>query len=294
MSKRIGVVGVSGGWSSQRLVEAVARHAGTCRLIEAEWLALDVASARLRARGEDLSTYDALIVKKLGATYAAYQVDRLKLLGFAADCGLRVYSDPRRILSAFDRLSCTLTLRAGGVPVPPTVVTENLDEARAAAVDFGTAVLKPIFTSKARGMELIRPGDDAARKIAEFRERGNTTLYIQKLVPLPQRDLSVAFLGGRYLATYARVRCGDSWNTTTHFGGRYEPCDPSPEVVAVAQRSADLFGLDFTCVDVAEGPDGPLVFEVSPFGGFRGLMQANQIDAAELYAAYIIRKLDHG
>jgi ATP-grasp enzyme of GAK system len=293
MMKRIGVVGIVGGWSSERLVSAVEKEYAACRLVDAKKIALDLAGGRLRCNGEDLSGFDALIVKKLGANYAAHHADRLRLLAFAAERGLPVFSSPRRILLAFDRLSCTLTLRMGGVPIPPTVVTEDLVAAEAAIREFGRAVLKPLFTSKARGMELIRPGDDVAGRLAAFRDAGNATLYIQKLIPLPQRDLSVAFLGGEYLATYARVRGGDSWSTTTHFGGRYEPCEPSPEVIAVARKSAELFGLDFTCVDVAEGPEGPVVFEVSPFGGFRGLFNANGIDAARLYADYVLRKLEH-
>lgn len=292
--KRIGVVGVAGGWSSERLVAAVEATGASCRLVDAERFALDLTDGRLRYDGEDLTQFDALIIKKLGSSYAPHQADRLRLLAFTAERGLPVFSSPRRILQAFDRLSCTLTLRQGGVPIPPTVVTEDLQAAESAVREFKAVVLKPLFTSKARGMELIRPGDDVPGKLAAFRESGNATLYIQKLIPLPQRDLSVAFLGGEYLATYARVRHGDSWTTTTHFGGKYESCNPTTEVVAIARKAADLFALDFTCVDVAEGPEGPLVFEVSPFGGFRGLLNANGIDAAQRYAEYVRRKLKHG
>jgi ribosomal protein S6--L-glutamate ligase len=46
-------------------------------------------------------------------------------------------------------------------------------------------------------------------------------------------------------------------------------------------------------VDVAEAADGPIVFEVSAFGGFRGLWEGCGIDAAGLYAGYILEKLGH-
>jgi ribosomal protein S6--L-glutamate ligase len=52
--------------------------------------------------------------------------------------------------------------------------------------------------------------------------------------------------------------------------------------------------LDFTCVDVAETNEGPLVFEVSAFGGFRGLLDANGIDAADVFSSYVVDKLNHG
>ncbi len=291
---RIGVIGVPGGWSSERLVEAVKKRAGSSTLVDPERILLDVEAGRLRFDEQDASSFDALIVKKLGATYSAHQVDRLKVLAFAYERGLKVFSDPRNILKAFDRLSCTLALRLGNLPIPPTVITENAAEAVEAIRRFRSAVLKPIFTSKARGMELVRHTDDVPRRLADFLAAGNKTLYVQKLIPLPQRDLSVAFLGGSYIATYARVREEDCWTTTTHFGGKYESCEPTDDVLRVAQKAADLFALDFTCVDVAEGEEGPLVFEVSPFGGFRGLWKANGIDAAERYAEYVIGKLAHG
>ena len=53
-----------------------------------------------------------------------------------------------------------------------------------------------------------------------------------------------------------------------------------------------LFALmAITCVDVAETDDGPMVFEVSAFGGFRGLKEANSIDAAGLYVDYVLDRV---
>ena len=50
--------------------------------------------------------------------------------------------------------------------------------------------------------------------------------------------------------------------------------------------------MDFTTVDVAETPDGPIVFEVSAFGGFRGALEGAGIDAAGSYTDYVIAKLN--
>jgi tetrahydromethanopterin:alpha-L-glutamate ligase len=50
--------------------------------------------------------------------------------------------------------------------------------------------------------------------------------------------------------------------------------------------------MDFTTVDVAETADGPIVFEVSAFGGFRGAREGIGIDVAELYADHVIRNLE--
>jgi ribosomal protein S6--L-glutamate ligase len=44
-------------------------------------------------------------------------------------------------------------------------------------------------------------------------------------------------------------------------------------------------------VDVVETPDGAAIYEVSAFGGFRGLLDACGIDAAEVYAEYVLEKI---
>jgi ribosomal protein S6--L-glutamate ligase len=154
-------------------------------------------------------------------------------------------------------------------------------------------VLKPLFTSKARGMAVVEHGPDAQNSLEHFKAE-NTVMYIQKKVSIPGRDLGIVFLGGEYVGTYARVAPEHTWNTTTHYGGTYEPFTPKPRLIDLAHSAQSLFGLDFTCVDIAEAPEGPLVFEVSAFGGFRGLFEANKIDAARLYTEYVIRKLNHG
>jgi ribosomal protein S6--L-glutamate ligase len=49
--------------------------------------------------------------------------------------------------------------------------------------------------------------------------------------------------------------------------------------------------LDFTCVDIAKTEEGMFVFEVSAFGGFRGLKEAFGIDAAGLYLDHVMKEL---
>ena len=50
--------------------------------------------------------------------------------------------------------------------------------------------------------------------------------------------------------------------------------------------------MDFTTVDVADTDDGPIIFEVSAFGGFRGAKEGIGIDAAKLYVDYVLTELN--
>ena len=62
-------------------------------------------------------------------------------------------------------------------------------------------------------------------------------------------------------------------------------------MIDIAQRAQEPFGLDFTTVDLAETENGPVVFEVSAFGGFRGALEGAGIDAATAYAEYVLQRI---
>ena len=63
------------------------------------------------------------------------------------------------MLRLVDRLSCTVGLRIAGIPMPDTRVTEDPGCAVAAVEAFGSAVFKPLFSTKARGMTLVEVSD---------------------------------------------------------------------------------------------------------------------------------------
>ncbi|HEB72632.1 MAG TPA: GAK system ATP-grasp enzyme [Nitrospirae bacterium] len=292
--KKIGVIGLRNSWSSEKLADAVKQETGFRMLIDMDAVSCDLSEGKVTYAGLDLSTLDGIIIKKIGPEYTPNLLDRLEILRYLSDRGLKTYSNPLSIIRLLDRLSCTVSLGLGGIPMPPTVITGETDKAEEVVDRFGAAVLKPLYSTKARGMIVIRKGEATREGIEKFKNAGNPMMYIQKLVDIPGKDLGIAFLGGEYIATYSRSKHKDSWNTTTDNGGKYLPYDPPQETIDLAYKAQALFDLDFTCVDIVETRDGPLVFEVSAFGGFRGLMSANGIDAASLYAKYVMGKLKNG
>lgn len=289
---KIGVVGTKGGWSSELLADTVARKTGYRLLVEMERVCLDLNTGTAWFDGVDLGSLDGLIIKKIGARYSPDLLDRLELLRFLFQRGLPIFSSPVSIMRVLDRLSCTVTLRLGDIPMPPTTITESIDEAVAAVGRYEAAVFKPLFTSKARGMTVIEDGPGAREAIARFHAE-NPIMYLQQKIDLPGKDLGIVFLGGKYMTTYARCGSGEAWNTTTASGGKYAPWEPSAEAIAIAEKAQALFDLDFTCVDVVETASGPVVFEVSAFGGFRGIQDACGLDAAALYTDYVMENITH-
>lgn len=288
---RVGVIGVPGGWSTERLADRLEERTGFRRVIEMSRVVVDSGSGEARAGGLALETFDGLVVKKLGAAYGPELLDALRVLAFIETRGVRIFSSPTRLRGMLDRVSCTLSLREHDVPMPPTCLTADPGEAAAAVRRYGRAVLKPIYSTKGQGILPVSADEDLDAAFEKFGAAPGEWIYVQQREELSGRDLGVGFVDGRHVGTYARVAGEGAWNTTIHSGGHYEPFDADPAVVALAKRAQDVFGLDFASVDVALTPGGPCIFEVSAFGGFRGLLEGCGVDAAEAVAELVVERL---
>lgn len=287
---KIGVVGTPDGWSSEFLADTVAEKTGYRLLIDMKDVRLDLHNNTCWFKGTNLNTLDALIIKKVGAWYSPALLDRLEMLRFLNEQGLPIFSKPASMISVLNRLSCTTSLQLAGIPMPPTTLTESIEEALYAVTEYKTAVFKPLYSSKGRGMIIVSDSDDVRTIVTDYAAKFSM-MYIQKVVDLEEdKDLGIVFIQGKYLTTYARCK-GDSWNTTTASGGHYASFTPSLEIIELARRAQHPFKLDFTCVDVAITPDGPVVFEVSAFGGFKGVLKARGINAAQLYVDAVIKEI---
>ena len=287
MTEKIGVIGTPGKWSTEALADALEARTGYRLVIDMARVTLDLETRALVCDGVDLCALDGLVVKKIAETYSPDALDRLEMLRVAEAMGVKIFSPATAILRLMDRLACTVTLANANVPMPPTTITEDVGAARAALDRYGSAVFKPLFSTTARGMVLLdADAPDAEAQIAAFKA-ANPVMYLQKKADLSGHDLGMVFLGGAYLCTYARVSQTGSWNTTIHSGGRYAAFEPDAALIELGRRAQAPFGLTFTTVDIALTPDGPIVFEVSAFGGYRGALEGCGIDAAALVAEHV-------
>ena len=289
----IAVIGIPGKWSTEVLADRLEAKTGTRHVIDMADVTFDSSAGTLTANGLDLTSFDGIVVKKISQQYSPATLDRLELLRVAEAQGVRVFSPASSMLRLIDRLSCTVTLRNHDIPMPNTCVTESIDHAIAFIHQSEAVVLKPLFSTKARGMTVLSAdhGDDNLKQALDTFQKDNPVLYIQRKIALSGRDMGLMFLGGDYLGAYARVAQNDSWNTTIHSGGKYENVVPTEDIIAMAHKAQSLFDMDFTTVDVAETDNGAICFEVSAFGGFKGGLEGTGIDVAELYADYVLKAI---
>ena len=159
-SKKIGVIGLPGKWSTEVLADAVEAKTGFRLVIDMNQVHLNLETNSLHYQGVNLNELDALAVKKISAEYSPSTLDRLELLRVAESSGVRVFSPAENILRLIDRLSCTVTLRNNDIPMPPTQITECENKALEIVAEYGEAVFKPLYSTKARGMCVVKSADD--------------------------------------------------------------------------------------------------------------------------------------
>ncbi|WP_165856259.1 GAK system ATP-grasp enzyme [Marinobacter sp. JSM 1782161] len=293
---RIAVIGTPGKWSTEVLADHLEQRTGFRCVVDMADVVLELETGRLRYRDTVLNDLDGVIIKKISEVYSPAADDRIRMLASLEADGVRCFSRPEQVGRLINRLEGTAALAAGGVALPTTRVTENVAEALDVIDSFGKAILKPLYSTKARGMVVLETADGEAvntQKLDAFKtEHG--LFYLQQFVNLGGQDLGMVFLGGEYLCTYARVGDAGAWNTTIHSGGKYQAYEPGPELIELGRRAQACFDLSFTTVDIALTDAGPVVFEVSAFGGFSGAQKGCGIDAAGKLCDHVLAELGAG
>ncbi|HEV2438644.1 MAG TPA: RimK family alpha-L-glutamate ligase [bacterium] len=291
MTLRVAVIGVPGAWSTERLRDALAARGADAMIVDPAACAVDLTEGTVTFEGVDLGTLDGVVVKKLGSTTDPLMPSRVQILHQLEHRGVRVFSRARAIADVNDRYRMTQRLGQSGIPIPRTVVAESIWAADLVIREWGRVVVKPLFTSKGRGMLLLHAGRPYRLALRRWQRAWRVPFYLQEFVPHAGRDIGAVVLNGHVLGAYYRIAGRGAWLTTTAAGGAYEACEVTPEMARLAVRAADVFGLEFTGVDLVETPGGYLVYEVSAFGGFAGLWRSQAIDAAQAYAEYVVHAL---
>jgi len=294
-NKRIGVIGTPGKWSTEVLADHLEDLTGFRCVIDMADVVMELETGLLSYQGLVLNELDGIIIKKISEIYSPAADDRIRMLRNLESDGVRCFSRPDQVGHLINRFEGTSALARGGVPLPPTRITENVEAALEAIHAYGKAILKPLYSTKARGMVVLDSADSTELnrdKLLAFRSE-HGLFYLQKFVNLGGQDLGMVFLGGEYLCTYARVGDSNAWNTTINSGGKYQQYDASPELIELGRKAQACFDLTFTTVDIALTDEGPVVFEVSAFGGFSGALKGCGIDAAKKLCAYVLKEVEH-
>ena len=232
------------GWGSASAPSVCRRRCSTPR-----------AKFGLRIRGFGADLPDGVIVRAIsGGTFQAVTM-RLGVLHALRELGVPVWNDARAIERCVDKSTTSFLMAKAGIPTPATWCVESLEAARALArreLANGPLVLKPLFGSQGRGLQLIAKTEDLPPP-----ETVAGVYYLQRFVGVERdgfRDMRLFVLKGRVIA--AMVRHSDSWITNVKQGGRPLAAVADGEVKALALAAAEAVGADLAGVDVVRDAHG--------------------------------------
>ena len=150
---------------------------------------------RFHARGLDLNTVDAVIVRTMPPASLEQVVFRMDLLGRLEALGKPVVNPARAIEAAVDKYLASAKLAAAGLTTPRTVVCQTADAALAAFDELGgDVVVKPLFGAEGRGITRLQDAALAQRAFGLLVSLG-AVLYLQPFIAHDGYDLRVLVVG---------------------------------------------------------------------------------------------------
>jgi RimK family alpha-L-glutamate ligase len=283
---RVGVLGASGSWHSQRLLDALAARGHESVAIPATRLESSIdgrgVAGVLGPDGIRLDGLDLLLVRGLPRGSLEQVIFRMDALHLLADQhGVCCVNGPRALERTIDKSWAGALLAAAGVPTPPTVVCERRDDAlRAFGTLGGDVVVKPLFGAMGNGIVRVCDRDVAHRVFAAL-ELERAVYYLQRTVDGPgRRDLRVLVIAGEVAGAMERV--ADSWRANVARGGRPRAVTLTDLERDTALAAAAAVDADIAGVDLLVGAGGEIVVpEVNGIPGWQALQSVCGEDLTE-------------
>jgi RimK family alpha-L-glutamate ligase len=212
-------------------------------------------------------------------------------------------NSPRAIERSVDKFYTDALLTEAGVPTPPTVVCETVDDAVEAVREMGSVVIKPIFGSMGHG--LVRVSDpDTAWRVLRALAQVRSVFYVQRAIEHDGRDVRAFVCGGRVVGAIERIAPPGDWRSNVSRGATARATTLPESWSALAIRAADVIGADYAGVDLLPrsspagtsggAGDEPFVLEVNGIPGWEGLQAATGIDVAGAIAEHLLTKIGSG
>lgn len=289
MSTRVAIMTDEVGWHTRQLQAALRERGAVGRCVDLEDCRIDTAASwhGLVIPGFGAELPDAAIVRGIAGGTFEQVTKRLGVLHALREQGVPVYNDARAIERSVDKAMTSLLLHAAGVPTPPTWAMESAAQAQRLVMRESAAghalVLKPLFGSQGKGLQLVGCVDGAHRPLPELKGAYGSLAYLQRFLPpltRPGFDWRVLVVGGR--AVTAMKRVSEHWVHNVKQGAACEPAELSPPLAELAESAARTLAMDYAGVDIlpASSIDDLQVLEVNGVAAWQGLQRVTGFNIA--------------
>ena len=284
------------GWHTQRMVEAFARagcETSVASLTECEFFT-QANPGGWCVPGFDDALPDGVFVRSVPGGSLEQVVFYLDALHAMERLGVPVYNDARAIERSVDKVMTSFLLGRAGVPTPATWAGGNRERALGlirAAVEAGRRlIVKPIFGSQGKGLQLAAPGEPLPELPAEGIH------YLQDFIAGTDgvwHDWRLFVVAGRTIAAMERV--GRHWINNVAQGSECHPVEPDAEMQRLAVAAVEAVGMAYAGVDLMRDAAGAWwVTEVNSIPAWKGLQSVSDTDVAAALAGDFLRRREAG
>jgi ribosomal protein S6--L-glutamate ligase len=197
------------------------------------------------------------------------------------------------LLTARNKYLALQALHGAGVKIPESVLIASRNKYEEPTEYLSPPlVMKLLSGTQGIGVMRVRDAKEAGPIIDTLSEL-DQMICLQKFIPNPGEDIRVFVIDGKIVGAMKRKAAPHEWRSNIHIGGRGIPHKPSNAEAETSVKAAEAVGVEIAGVDLISVDEDPYVIEVNASPGFRGLLGATGINAAEEIAKYAIAKSKH-
>jgi len=197
------------------------------------------------------------------------------------------------LLTARNKYLALQALHAAGVKIPESVLIASRNKNEEPTEYLSPPlVMKLLSGTQGVGVMRVRDAKEAGPIIDTLSEL-DQMICLQKFLPNPGDDIRVFVIDKEIVGAMKRKAAPHEWRSNIHMGGQGIPHKLSKAEAETAVRAAEAVGVEIAGVDIISVDEEPYVIEVNASPGFRGLLAATGVNAADKMAEYALEKAKH-
>jgi len=274
-------------WSTKAILKAIERSGHEPSYIKTDDIRLIVGEKDdALYHGKSLRSHD-VVIPRIGRSMTEFGKMLLKQLELM-DMRATLTSDG--LTTARNKFLAIQALREADVPVPRSILLGSRpDLMETAQLVPYPAILKILSGTQGVGVMRVKGLDETASIVDTLKFFGEVVL-LQEYIRNPGVDVRVFVVGDRVVGAMKRIAPQGEWRANIHLGAKGVPLKLDAHSKEVAIRAAKAVGLEVSGVDMIFNDTVPYVLEVNASPGFRGLLEATGINAANAIAEYAADK----
>ncbi|MFX0207001.1 MAG: RimK family alpha-L-glutamate ligase [Candidatus Hodarchaeota archaeon] len=278
-------------YRSNQVIQAIQDLGHEAELIRQWEITVSSFPFNIKLGSRNAQDYDLLFIANLGRESPTRANFRLNLFDLLMSHGSLIVNSPKTIRITRDKAQTFFILSEQGLPIPPTLITEQPSEVLAFVERYDSCILKPTIGSQGRGIFFLdaQMSESTLLSLLDHYSRlfGEGLFLVQKKLETEGFDIRALIVGEEQISVYKRV-FNQSGLANLHRGGKPIPCDI--DIGDLALRAAKSVGGGIVGVDLIHSPEGLVITEINSCPGWKGEPSLQRVDVSNVIAKYLVEK----